>query len=214
MMTIRVFLADDHAVVRDGLRLLLESQPDITVVGDAANGRQAVQQAQILNPDVLIIDIAMPDLNGIEVTRQIRAHCPTSQVVVLSMHSTEEYAVRAFHAGALGYVLKESVGMDVIDAVRAAYAGRRYISQKIAAIERYISGQLRFVSPLASLSEREREVLQLIVEGKSSALIGAVLALSPKTVETYRCRLMHKLGLDDLPSLVKFAIKHGLIMLE
>jgi DNA-binding NarL/FixJ family response regulator len=213
-MTIQVFLADDHAVVRDGLRLLLEMQPDIAVVGDAPNGRHAVYQAQLLNPHVLIMDIAMPDLNGIEATRQVRARCPGSQVVVLSMHSTEEHIVQAFRAGALGYVLKESVGMDVIDAVRAAHAGLRYISRKIAAIEQFISDNRHSASPLESLSEREREVLQLTVEGQSSAQIAETLALSPKTVETYRCRLMCKLGLDDLPSLVKFAIKHGLTPLE
>src|SRR4051794_36558748 len=124
-MTIHVFLADDHAVVRDGLRLLLEAQPDISVVGDASDGHQAVRQAQILAPNVLIMDIAMPDLNGIEATRQIRARCPMSQVVILSMHSTKEHIVRAFQAGALGYVLKEAAGMEVIDAVRAVYMGRQ-----------------------------------------------------------------------------------------
>jgi DNA-binding NarL/FixJ family response regulator len=211
---IRVLLADDHAIVREGLRLLLESQPDITVIGDAANGREAVERAEALNPHVLVMDIAMPNLNGIEATRQIRTRCPTSQVVVLSMHATGEHIVQAFHAGVLGYVLKESVGMDVIDAIRAAYAGHRYVSQKVAAIERFLSNGRRTASPLESLSKREREVLQLTVEGKSSAEIADILALSHKTVETYRCRLMSKLGLGDLPSLVKFAIMHGLTPLE
>ena len=213
-MTIHVFLADDHAVVREGLRLLLEAQPDISVVGDASDGHQAVRQAQILTPNVLIMDIAMPDLNGIEATRQIRACCPMSQVVILSMHSTKEHIVRAFQAGALGYVLKEAAGMEVIDAVRAVYMGRQYISQKLAALEYYTNSRRWIASPLESLSAREREVLQLTVEGKSSAQIGDLLALSPKTVTTYRCRLMDKLGLDNLPSLVKFAIKHGLTPLE
>ena len=213
-MTIQVLLADDHAVVRDGLRLLLETQSDIIVIGDAANGRMAVQQAQFLHPDVLVMDIAMPDLNGIEATRQVRTLCTTSQVVILSMHSTEEYVVQAFQAGAVGYVLKESVGVDVIDAVRAANAGHRYLSPRIARIERYVNGQHYPASPVDSLSNREREVLQLTVEGRSSAQIGEILSLSPKTIETYRSRLMDKLGIDDLPSLVKFAIKHGLTPLE
>jgi DNA-binding NarL/FixJ family response regulator len=213
-MTIQVVLADDHAVVRDGLRLLLETQPDIVVVGDAANGHQAVHQAQILKPHVLVIDIAMPDLNGIEATRQIRTRYPASQVVILSMHSTAEHIVRAFRAGALGYVLKESVGMEVIGAVRAVHAGRRYISHKIAAVERFLGTGSHSDSPLDLLSGREREVLQLIAEGRSSVQIADMLSLSPKTVATYRSRLMDKLGIDDLPSLVKLAIKHGLTPLE
>ncbi len=132
-MTIRVFLADDHAVVRDGLRLLLETQPDIDVVGEAANGREAVLQAQLQCPDVLVMDIVMSELNGIEATRRTRALCPSTQVVVLSMYSTAEHIARAFQAGALGYVLKESAGLEVVKAVRAVHSGSRYVSQKIAA---------------------------------------------------------------------------------
>ncbi|HEU5098104.1 MAG TPA: response regulator transcription factor [Roseiflexaceae bacterium] len=211
-MTIEVFLADDHAVMRAGLRLLLEAQPDLRVIGEAANGREAVRQAQIKCPDVLIMDIAMAELNGIEATRQICALCPDTRVLVLSMYSTEEYVARALHAGALGYVLKEAAGADVIDAVRAVYAGRQYFSPKIAAAHSY--SRRAGISPLQSLSEREREILQLIVEGHSSAHIGGILNLSPKTVETYRSRLMHKLDLHDLPGLVKFAIQHGLTSLE
>jgi DNA-binding NarL/FixJ family response regulator len=211
-MPIEILLVDDHAVMRDGLRLLLETQPDLRVSGEAANGRDAIRQAQIKCPHVLIMDIAMTDLNGIEATRQIRTLCPNTRVVILSMYSTEEHVVRALQAGALGYVLKESAGADVIDAVRAAFAGRPYLSPKIVAWQpnpRHLG-----LSPLQSLSVREREILQLIVEGHSSAHIGSILGLSPKTVETYRSRLMHKLDLHDLPSLVKFAIQHGLTSLE
>lgn len=211
-MTIEILLVDDHAVMRDGLRLLLETQPDLRVVAEAANGREAVRQAQLKCPNVLIMDIAMADLNGIEATRQIRALCPQTPVVILSMYSTEEHVARALQAGALGYVLKESAGADVIDAVRSVYAGRQYFSPKIAALH---ATQHRISrSPLQSLSEREREILQLTVEGHSSAHIGGILGLSPKTVETYRSRIMHKLDLHDLPSLVKFAIQHGLTSLE
>jgi DNA-binding NarL/FixJ family response regulator len=216
-MTIRVFLADDHAVVRDGLRLLLETQPDIDVVGEAANGREAVLKAQLQCPDVLVMDIVMSDLNGIEATRKTRALCPSTQVVILSMHSTAEHIARAFQAGALGYVLKESAGMDVVKAVRAVHSGSRYVSQKLAETGVYDLAQQHqggSASPLERLSEREREVLQLIVEGRTSAQIAGILALSPKTIETYRSRLMHKLGLSGLPSLVKFAIQHGLTPLE
>jgi DNA-binding NarL/FixJ family response regulator len=212
-MAIQVFIADDHAVVRDGLRLLIEAQTNIVVVGEAANGREAVQLATHLKPEVVVMDIAMTKLNGIEATSQIRARCPVTQVVVLSMHSTREYIVRAFEAGALGYVLKESAGADVVDAIRAAHAGRRYVSRQIGDLERHANGGLSS-SPLGALSDREREVLQLTVEGTSTVQIAEMLALSPKTVETYRCRLMAKLSLNDLPSLVKFAIKYGLTPLE
>ncbi len=217
-MAIRIFLADDHAVVRDSLRFLLEAQSDITVVGDAANGREAVRKVQKLHPDVVVMDIAMPDLNGIEATLQIRQSHPATQVVILSMYSSTEHIFRALQAGALGYVMKESAGKEVVDAVRAVHAGRRYLSQRIAdtMIENYVHlrGKVQAKSPLEDLSPREREVLQLVVEGKSSAEIAEILYLSAKTVETYRSRLMHKLGVSDMPSLVKFAIEHGLTPLK
>jgi DNA-binding NarL/FixJ family response regulator len=217
-LSITVFLADDHAVVRDGLRVLLETQHDITVIGDAANGRDAVRQVAELCPDVAVMDIAMPELNGIEATYQIRQLCPAIQIVILSIHSTTEHIFRALQAGARGYLLKESAGAEVVNAVRAVYAGRRYLSHKITdkVLDDYVLQQetLKAPSPLERLSPREREVLQLVVEGKSSVEIADILSLSPKTVETYRSRLMHKLGINDLPNLVKFAIQHGLTPLE
>jgi DNA-binding NarL/FixJ family response regulator len=213
-MAIRVLLADDHAVVRDGLRFLLEAGGNITVVGEAADGRQAVRQVQALLPDVVVMDIAMPELNGIEATGQIRQACPSTQVVILSMYATKEHILRALRAGANGYLLKESAGQEVVDAIRAVRAGRRYLSQSIAetVIDDYVHERQAppAQSPLERLSSREREILQLVVEGKSSTEIAEILYLSPKTVETYRSRLMQKLGLSDLPSLVKFAIQHGL----
>lgn len=217
-MSITIFLADDHAVVRDGLRFLLEAQADFKVVGDAANGRDAVHQVAQLNPEIVIIDIAMPELNGIEATRQIRDICPGAQVIILSMYATDEHVLRALQAGAQGYILKESAGVEVINAVRAVHAGRRYLSQKIS--ERVIDSYIRqqniglAENPLARLSPREQEILQLVVEGKSSAEIAEILSLSPNTVDTYRSRLMQKLGINDLPGLVKFAIQHGLISLD
>ncbi|MFN8459297.1 MAG: response regulator transcription factor [Anaerolineae bacterium] len=217
-MSITIFLADDHAVVRDGLRFLLEAQADLRVVGDASNGREAVHQVAHLCPDILIIDIAMPELNGIEATRQIRDICPTTRIIILSMYATDEHVFRALQAGAQGYILKESAGVEVINAVRAVHAGQRYLSQKIS--ERVIDNYIRqqhfglAENPLARLSPREQEILQLVVEGKSSAEIAETLSLSPNTVDTYRSRLMQKLGLSDLPSLVKFAIQHGLISLD
>jgi DNA-binding NarL/FixJ family response regulator len=217
-MSITVFLADDHAVVRDGLRALLDAEDDIAVVGTAADGRDAVRRVSELRPDVAVLDIVMPDLGGIEAARQIRQVCPATQVVILSMYASDEYVVRALQTGARGYLLKESAGEEVIDAVHAVHAGRRYLSEEIA--ERLIDGYLDLCSnsetgdPLAALSPRELEVLQLVVEGKTSAEIARILTLSPKTIETYRSRLMRKLGISDVPNLVKFAIKHGLTPAE
>jgi DNA-binding NarL/FixJ family response regulator len=211
---IKVLLADDHAVVRDGLRVLLEAQSDISVVENAANGRQAVRLALQLHPDVVVMDIAMPELNGIEATQQIHDASPSTQVLILSMHSTTEHIFRALRAGARGYLLKDSAGTEVVDAVRAVHAGRRYLSQKIAStvLDDYISERHRS-SPLDSLSPRERQILQLVAEGKSSAEVAALLFLSPKTVDTYRSRMMQKLSIGDLPTLVKFAIQHGVTQL-
>ena len=217
-MSITVLLADGHAVLRDGLRLLLEAHPDIKVVADAANGRDAVSKAMQLSPDVVIMDIAMPGLNGIEATRQIREVRPSTQVIILSIYSTNEHIFRALQAGACGYLLKESAGAEVVSAVRAVKAGQRYLSQKISdkVIDEYILQRsvVGDKSPLARLSPREREILKFVVEGKSSPQIAEVLYLSSKTVETYRSRLMKKLDVSDIPSLVKFAIQHGLTPLE
>ena len=214
-MTISVFLADDHAVLRDGLRFLLESQGDITIAGVATDGREAVQRVSELRPDVVLMDIAMLELNGLEATLQIRQACPQVQVIILSMHASPEYIHHALEAGARGYLLKESSGGEVVEAVRAVHAGQRYLSQRISEtiLERFLE-QPRPVYPLDSLSPREREILQLVAEGKSSAEAAAILFLSPKTVETYRGRVMKKLGLSDLPAMVRFAVQHGLIPLE
>jgi len=217
-MAVRVFIADDHAVVRDGLRFILEAESDIEVVGDAADGRQAVRGVKKLCPDVVVMDIAMPELNGIEATRQVRESCPSTQVIILSVYSTTEHIVRSLEAGAKGYLLKESAGQDVVKAVREVHAGRRYFCQSISekAVGDYVRQRQKahIMSPLESLSSREREILQLVVEGKTSAEIAETLYLSPKTVETYRSRLMQKLRIRDVPGLVKFAIQHGLTSLE
>jgi DNA-binding NarL/FixJ family response regulator len=214
-MTIRVLLVDDHAIVRDGLRFLLDAHDEFDVVGGAANGRDAVREARELQPDVVIMDLAMPELNGTEATRQIHDSCPSTQVLVLSMHSTAEHIYRALQAGAQGYLLKESAGPELLAAVRTVHAGRRYLSQKIAEtmVDDYIR-ERHASSPLDSLSARERQILQFTVEGKSSAEAARALCLSPKTVETYRSRMMRKLGVADLPALVRFAIQHGLTPLE
>jgi len=207
---IRVLLADDHAVVRDGLKVLLQQSADINVVGEADDGREAVRLAQQLGPDVVIMDIAMRDLNGIEAARLVREKCPATRVVMLSMHSNSEHVHRAFEAGATGFVLKDSAGKEVVSAVRAAHGGRRYLSRAIEALEASAPLRSGRTSPLESLSARERQVLQLVVEGRSSAQIAAAIHLSPKTVETYRGRLTTKLGVRGVPALVRFAIEHGI----
>jgi len=213
-MSIRVLLADDHAMVREGLRMILEAQPDITVVGEAADGREAVRLTFEIEPDVVIMDIAMTELNGIDATRAIIERGSGARIVILSMHLSSEYVARALRAGALGYLLKASASMMLVDAVHAVMQGQRYLCQRVKdnLIDDYLLryGDEQQKSPIERLSAREREVLQLIVEGKSSAEIAEKLSLSPSTVDTYRSRLMQKLGLTDLPGLVKFAIRHGL----
>lgn len=217
-MTINVFLADDHAVVRDGLKYLLEAQPDMNVIGDAGDGRETIRLVDKLCPDILIMDIAMPEINGIEATWEILQRCPSVQVIILSMHSTTEHIKRSVKAGARGFLLKESAGVEVVEAVREVHKGECYFSKKIS--NRMIG---RIIWELCSdggenqldkLSPREIEVLQLVVEGKTSLEIAEILSLSPKTIQTYRSRLMNKLDIDDITGLVKFAIQHGLTSLE
>ena len=214
-MTITVFLADDHRVLRDGLRILLKSQDDIQVVGDAENGNKAIEGILSIEPNVAVMDITMPELNGIDAAQVVHETLPETGIVILSIHSDLEHVFRALQAGAQGYLLKESAGSEVISAVRAVYLGRRYLSPSIrdAVTEAYMHNR-QMQSPLELLSLREREVLQLTVEGHSSAEIAEKLELSPKTVETYRSRLMGKLGVHDLPELVRFAIKHGITSID
>jgi len=217
-MPISVFLADDHPVVRNGLMLILQAEPEIKVVGQAADGHEAVKRVGKAAPDVVIMDIAMPGLNGIEATKKIRTACPAVRVLILSMHATAEHIYQALQAGAQGYLLKESAGEEVIKAVRALCKGKRYLSEKISetVVNDYLQQRTleKKKSPLASLSEREREILQLAAEGKPSAEIGRILFISPKTVETYRSRLMQKLGISDHSALIKFAIQYGLTTVD
>ena len=213
-MPITVFVADDHAVVREGLASLLAAQPDLRVVGTAADGRDTVRQIVNLQPEVVVMDIAMPQMNGIEAAREIRERAPRTRLIILSMHSSVEHVFHALEAGALGYVLKESAGKELIEAVRAVHAGRRYLSPRVAEMMAEVVSRRSTDSPLNRLSGRERQILQLVAEGRSSAQIAATLHLSPKTVDTYRSRLMQKLHIGDVAGLVKFAIQHGLTPLE
>ena len=217
-MSISVLLADDHRVVREGLRALLERNHDINVVAEASDGQEAVKLAAQVKPDVVVMDISMPVLNGIEATQQVIEASPSSRVIILSMYSTSEHIFRAFKAGAQGYLLKESAGSDVVAAVRAVKEGRRYLTEKITetVLDDFIHRRSlsESESPVSRLSKRERHILQLVVEGKSSSDIGRQLFLSPKTIDTYRSRIMHKLSINDVPGLVKFALQHGLTALE
>lgn len=215
---IHVLLADDHAVIRDGLQALFELQPDIQVTAVVSNGRAAVQQAQHQCPDVAVLDITMPQLNGIDAALQIREHCANARIIILSIHATIEHVARALHAGVYGYLLKESAGKEIAQAVHAVHKGQRYLCQQVKelVIEGDVdpTGKAGYASPLDVLSTREREVLHLVVEGYTSAAIAAMLSLAPSTVETYRSRIMSKLKIRDVPGLVKFALRHGLIAID
>ena len=213
-MRTSVFVADDHAILRDGLATLLAAHPDMEVVGTAANGREAVTEVLRLAPRVAIIDISMPELDGIEAARQILAVKPEVHVMILSMHAGSQHVFHALEAGVRGYLLKESASREVIEAVRIVQAGRRYLSPRVAEIVAQGVSDRSAVSPLSSLSQREREILKLVADGYSSAKIGAMLHLSPKTVDTYRSRMMQKLHVSDLAGVIKLAIQHGLTSLE
>jgi DNA-binding NarL/FixJ family response regulator len=216
-MTINVVLADDHTIIRDGLRALLEANPQIKVVGDAGNGRQVVDLVKELQPDIVIMDISMPEQNGIDATRQILAASPQVRVIILSMLGTADHVFHALQAGVRGFLLKESAGREVMEAVQSVYAGDMYFSRPITftLVNDYMQARVDSQSaPLESLSIRENEILCLVVEGKTSAEIGKSLNLSPKTVESYRSRMMQKLGVSDMSELIKFAIRNGLISVD
>jgi DNA-binding NarL/FixJ family response regulator len=216
-MSIKVVLADDHAIVRDGLRALLEAKPGISVVGDASDGKQVLSQVNELQPDIVVMDILMPELNGIEATKRILESSPQVRVIILSMLGTADHVFRALQAGVRGFLLKESAGREVVDAVEAVYSGDMYFSRPITntLVNDYMQmRQETDADTIEKLSLRENEILCLVVEGKTSAEIGRDLHLSPKTVESYRSRIMQKLGVSDLSELIKYAIKHGLISLD
>lgn len=213
-MPIRILLADDHAVVREGLRTILEAQGDMNVVGEAGNGREALDKAVSLRPDIILMDISMPELSGIDATRMILMQVPAAKIIVLSTHHTTEYVSRAMQAGARAFIHKESAGCSVVNAVRAVMKGRQYFSEGIVAPNIKRSGSpVHPQTPLGSLSRRERETLQLVVEGNTNATIAELFNVSQKSVETYRSRLMVKLDINNVPALVIFALQHGVISL-
>ncbi len=217
-MTIRVLIADDHGVVAEGLRYVVEAQPDMEVIACIQDSREAVRLSLESRPDVVLIDQAMPLLNGAEATHLIRERCPEIHVIVLSMYSNRAHVIGALQAGASGYVVKKSAAKEVVDAIRAVHDGRRYLSKEVAdVLIEQVSRRASVKSslnPMELLSSRERQVLQMLAEGLDPAAIAAALSLSKKSVETYRSRMMEKLDIHDLAGLVRFAIQHGLTSLE
>jgi two-component system response regulator NreC len=212
---LRVLLGDDHAVLRQGLRKILEDRRDWRVVAEAGNGRDAVREALEQKPEVAVLDIGMPILNGIEATRQIARRAPNVRVVILSMHSDQAYVTQAVHAGARGYVLKESAGDELIEAIGTIAAGGTFFSPAVAQVvfDDYVRGlaDRGIHDRYDLLSEREREVLQLVAEGRSSREIGDLLSISPATVETHRTHVLQKLGLRNTAEVVRYAARRGIV---
>ena len=215
MAKLRILLGDDHTLLRHGLRKILEDKPDWEVVAEAGNGRDAVDAAVTLKPDVAILDVGMPLLNGIDATRQIVRKTPECKVLILSMHSDENYITRALQAGAKGYLLKDSADKDLIRGVSAVAAGKTFFSQVIAQsmLDDYIRrvAASSIVDPYDSLSEREREVFQLLAEGHSNKDVALILSISPATVETHRAHISQKLDIHNTAGLVLYAVRKGII---
>jgi len=215
MSKIRVLLVDDHMVVRIGLKALINAEPDMEVVGEAGNGVEGVAATVALRPDVVVMDISMPVMDGLEATRRVRQECTDVQVLILTVHAQEKYLFPVLKAGAAGYVLKSTVDTELLDAIRTVANGGAFLypSATRLLLEDYISQLNNGASTddYAGLSEREREVLKLIALGYTAAQVGDKLALSPKTVETYRVRIMEKLNLSSRPDLVQYALRRGLL---
>lgn len=218
MSKIRVLICDDHTILREGIRLLLNSQVDMQVVGEAMDGRDAVEKARALKPDVILMDIAMPSLNGLEATKQIHRDDPNARVLVLTMYESDEYVAQMLEAGATGYVLKKVAGSELVYAIRAVHQGEAFLYPSITKrlVEDYLhrveTGQER--TSLDNLTDREREILQLIAEGHTSKEIADLLSLSIRTVQNHRAHVMQKLGIHDRGDLIKYAIQKGIIELS
>lgn len=215
MSSIRILLADDHTMVRDGLRALLAGQPGLEIVAEAADGRECVQLAEEHSPDVVMMDIAMPTMNGIEATRRILAEKPSTGVVILSMHQDESYVLQSLNAGAKGYLLKDSSREDILEAIRAASEGRSFLSRKVSRLlqEEHI-GELRskgLDDSFDLLTDREREILQLLAEGRANKEVANLLNISSTTVETHRGHILRKLSLHGTADLILYAVRKKII---
>jgi len=214
MAKIRILLADDHTILREGIRSLLDDEADMEVVGEAEDGMQAVKLANQLEPDVVIMDIAMPLLNGLEATRQIRRNHPQTKVLILTMHENEEYIRQVLASGAMGYILKDAAARELLDAIRAVHRGEAILSPAVTrlVIEDYLRwGELQPQNDASILSPRERQVLQLIAEGYTNKQIAEILSISIKTVQAHRTSIMNKLDLHDRGELIKYAIQKKII---
>jgi len=216
-MTVTVLLADDHPIVRQGLRHLFDAEPDLKIVGEASDGLQAVQLTEKFKPNVLIVDIMMPGLNGLEVLRRVKDRSPSTCSIVLSMQSADVYVVEALKSGALGYVLKETGPSELINAVQQVIAGKRYLSPMLS--ERLIDVLLQTTDgltrdPYETLTNREREILQMVAEGMTTSAIAKRLSISPRTAELHRSRMMDKLGLNNQTELIRYALKRGILPMD
>jgi two-component system, NarL family, response regulator NreC len=216
-MTVTILLADDHPIVRQGLRHLLEEESGVMIVGEASNGLQAVQLTEKFKPNILILDMMMPDLNGLEVLRQVKERSPSTSSIVLSMQSADVYVVEALRAGALGYVLKETGPSELLGAIQQVVRGQRYLSPRIS--ERLIEVLLETTEklpadPYQSLTNREREVLQMAAEGLTASELAKRLSISPRTAELHRGRMMNKLGLHSQTDLIRYALKRGILPMQ
>jgi two-component system response regulator NreC len=213
-MKIRILLADDHTILREGIRSLIESEPDMSVIGEANDGHTAVKLASQLKPDIILMDLAMPLLNGLEATRQIKKQNPQAKILILTMHENEEYIRQVLVAGAMGYILKDAAARELLGAIRSVYKGEVVLSPAITRL--VVSDYLRWgdispTEPSDGLTDREREILQLIAEGYTNKQIAQILSISIKTVQAHRLNLMKKLDLHDRGELIKYAIQKKII---
>ncbi len=215
---IKVLLVDDHTIVRKGLRALLDAEPDIEVIGEAETGREALQQAHELLPDIVLMDISMPDMNGAEATRQIRHRLPSAKILVLSMHADEEFVFQLLRAGASGYLIKKTAPEELILAIKTVFQGHSFLSPAISntVIDAYVrrADEMTAEDHYEILTEREREILQLVAEGRTSREISELLHITARTVETHRANLMAKLDIHTVAELTKYAIRRGIIALD
>jgi len=208
-MSIKVMLVDDHAIVRDGLQMIIGTQRNMQVVAGIDNGAAAVEAAESLRPDVVVMDISMPELNGIEAARKMLSCMPELKIIILTMHESPEYVSQAFKAGAMGFMLKKSAGIEIIKAIREVARGHQFFGRGVEALVEadFPGGE----DPYETLSQREKQILKLVAEGKTSKEIAEMIFISPKSVETYRSRFMRKLGVDNVAGVVKYALRRGLI---